>query len=147
MPQVECLLREALGARGVKLKAPEPRKRGRPPRRNEMSDDGPEWFAPKRYGFGAGLPIAWQGWAVTIGFIAISTALALLFAIRPLLFIAAVDPDHRHLAGHRAPRPPAAAGAGVGARTTELADRQVALLVDQPPFVEVAPAWSAPLAR
>ncbi|MEP7130119.1 MAG: toxin-antitoxin system HicB family antitoxin [Sphingomicrobium sp.] len=30
--QVECLLREALDARGVKLKAPSPRKRGRPPR-------------------------------------------------------------------------------------------------------------------
>ena len=28
--QIECLLREALGARGVKLKAPSPRKRGRP---------------------------------------------------------------------------------------------------------------------
>jgi hypothetical protein len=28
--QVECLLREALGARGVKLKAPAARKRGRP---------------------------------------------------------------------------------------------------------------------
>ncbi|WP_114227578.1 MULTISPECIES: hypothetical protein [Sphingomonas] len=26
--------------------------------------DGPEWFEPKRVGFGAGLPIAWQGWAV-----------------------------------------------------------------------------------
>lgn len=30
--QVECLLREALGARGVKLKLPTPRKRGRPPK-------------------------------------------------------------------------------------------------------------------
>ena len=30
--QVECLLREALGGRGVKLKAPSPRKRGRPPK-------------------------------------------------------------------------------------------------------------------
>jgi hypothetical protein len=30
--QVECLLREALAARGVKLKAPVTRKRGRPPR-------------------------------------------------------------------------------------------------------------------
>ena len=28
--QVECLLREALAGRGVKLKAPAPRKRGRP---------------------------------------------------------------------------------------------------------------------
>ena len=24
----------------------------------------PEWFAPKRFGYGFGLPIAWQGWAV-----------------------------------------------------------------------------------
>jgi hypothetical protein len=30
--QIECLLREALAARGVKLKAPMSRKRGRPPR-------------------------------------------------------------------------------------------------------------------
>jgi hypothetical protein len=30
--QVECLLREALGSRGVKLKAPAARKRGRPPK-------------------------------------------------------------------------------------------------------------------
>jgi hypothetical protein len=31
--QVECLLREALHARGVKLKASAPRKRGRPPKK------------------------------------------------------------------------------------------------------------------
>ena len=31
--------------------------------------DGPEWFAPKRYGYGAGLPISWQGWALTIAFL------------------------------------------------------------------------------
>jgi hypothetical protein len=30
--QVECLLREALAERGVKLKAPVARKRGRPPK-------------------------------------------------------------------------------------------------------------------
>ena len=35
--QVECLLREALRARGVKLKDPGPRRRGRPPR--EKKDD------------------------------------------------------------------------------------------------------------
>ena len=28
-----------------------------------MKDDKP-WFAPKRFGYGAGLPIAWQGWAL-----------------------------------------------------------------------------------
>lgn len=33
--QVEVLLREALAARGVKLKAPEPRRRGRPPGKKE----------------------------------------------------------------------------------------------------------------
>ncbi len=30
--QVECLIREALKARGVKLEAPQPVKRGRPPK-------------------------------------------------------------------------------------------------------------------
>jgi hypothetical protein len=33
--QVECLLREALTGRGVKLRAPEVRKRGRPPKGDE----------------------------------------------------------------------------------------------------------------
>ncbi|WP_336978817.1 hypothetical protein [Altererythrobacter fulvus] len=23
-----------------------------------------DWFAPKKYGYGSGLPIAWQGWVV-----------------------------------------------------------------------------------
>ena len=32
--QVECLIREALKARGVKLDAPQPVKRGRPPKEN-----------------------------------------------------------------------------------------------------------------
>ena len=30
--------------------------------------EGPEWFAPKRYGYGAGLPITWQGWAIVLGY-------------------------------------------------------------------------------
>jgi hypothetical protein len=33
--QIECLLREALNARGVTLKAPSARKRGRPPKKEE----------------------------------------------------------------------------------------------------------------
>jgi len=36
--EIECLLREALGRRGVKLKAPEQRKRGRP--RTRRKNDG-----------------------------------------------------------------------------------------------------------
>jgi hypothetical protein len=35
--EIECLIREALLARGVKLKSPAPRKRGRPPK--EKSDE------------------------------------------------------------------------------------------------------------
>ena len=31
----------------------------------------PEWFAPKTYGMGSGLPIAWQGWAVLVIYLAI----------------------------------------------------------------------------
>lgn len=33
-------------------------------------DDG-AWFAPKRFGYGAGLPIAWQGWAVLVAYLAV----------------------------------------------------------------------------
>jgi hypothetical protein len=33
--QVECLIREALRARGVKLDAPQPVKRGRPPKEQD----------------------------------------------------------------------------------------------------------------
>jgi hypothetical protein len=34
-----------------------------------MSDD-PDWFAPKRIGFGA-TPNSWQGWALLVGYIAL----------------------------------------------------------------------------
>jgi len=34
--------------------------------------DGPEWFAPKRFGYGAGLPISWQGWTLTAAFMGFS---------------------------------------------------------------------------
>jgi hypothetical protein len=40
--------------------------------------DGPEWFAPKRFGIGSGLPIAWQGWVVLLvyaGLIALAVAM------------------------------------------------------------------------
>jgi hypothetical protein len=41
--------------------------------------DGPDWFAPRRFGYGSGLPIAWQGWAVYLGyFVLLGTATLLL---------------------------------------------------------------------
>ena len=57
-----------------------------------MSDDGPEWFAAKRYGYGSGLPIAWQGWAVTLGFMAIIFAALLLFRNKPIALFAILVP-------------------------------------------------------
>jgi hypothetical protein len=57
-----------------------------------MSDDGPEWFAPKRYGYGSGLPIAWQGWAVTLGYTALIFASIFVFAKRPLVLFAILIP-------------------------------------------------------
>ena len=41
-----------------------------------------EWFAPKRYGLGSGLPIAWQGWAVLLGYLGIVAAAFLLLGER-----------------------------------------------------------------
>jgi hypothetical protein len=54
-----------------------------------MNDD-PEWFAPKRFGYGAGLPIRWQGWVLTIGYTCIAVALAFIFRDRPVALIAAL---------------------------------------------------------
>lgn len=41
-----------------------------------------EWFAPKRYGSGSGLPIAWQGWVATLLYVGIVIGAALLLAQR-----------------------------------------------------------------
>jgi hypothetical protein len=30
------------------------------------------WFSPKRYGFGAGLPCSWEGWAVLAAYLAVT---------------------------------------------------------------------------
>ena len=41
-----------------------------------MDKDDGAWFAPKRFGYGAGLPIRWQGWAVLLGYLAAIGSLA-----------------------------------------------------------------------
>lgn len=65
-------------------------------------DDG-AWFGPKAFGYGAGLPIRWQGWALVIahfGLILLGVVLlgnhpkavtlwALLFGLLPLPLYAA----------------------------------------------------------
>ena len=55
-------------------------------------DDGPEWFAPKRYGYGSGLPISWQGWLVTLGYSALLIGSAVLLKDRPVKLIAVAIP-------------------------------------------------------
>ena len=55
--------------------------------------DGPEWFAPKRYGYGSGLPISWQGWSLTIGYGVIAAGLVItLRRHNPIQFVAAIIP-------------------------------------------------------
>jgi len=54
--------------------------------------DGPEWFAPKRYGLGSGLPISWQGWVVTLAFAAIVGGATFAFRDRPLPLVVVVAP-------------------------------------------------------
>ncbi|HMJ92888.1 MAG TPA: hypothetical protein VK472_02180 [Allosphingosinicella sp.] len=44
------------------------------------NEDG-AWFAPKRNGYGSGLPIAWQGWALLFAFLAGIAAATLLITI------------------------------------------------------------------
>ncbi|WP_054531518.1 hypothetical protein [Erythrobacter sp. SG61-1L] len=64
-----------------------------------------DWFAPKKYGYGAGMPIAWQGWVVLAAYLLVvfgaalampvhdpngilATSGVILFATAILLFIA-----------------------------------------------------------
>lgn len=54
--------------------------------------EGPEWFAPKRYGYGASLPISWQGWALMLGFTASAIAVGLALHRHPLQLVAALVP-------------------------------------------------------
>lgn len=53
---------------------------------------GKPWFAPKTFGYGSGLPIAWQGWVMlAVHLLAIAGAIYLArthFGHRPPLVIA-----------------------------------------------------------
>jgi len=54
--------------------------------------DGPEWFAPKRYGYGSGMPISWQGWVVTLAYVALLIAASVAFKDQPLRLVAVAVP-------------------------------------------------------
>lgn len=55
-----------------------------------LFDDNRPWFRQKAYGYGAGLPIAWQGWALLALHLAVIGGLAFGFQDRPLALAAAV---------------------------------------------------------
>ena len=55
--------------------------------RNEQDE---AWFAPKRYGYGTSLPIAWQGWAALTGYILSIAAAGLLLPYSWIAFVGLV---------------------------------------------------------
>ena len=48
------------------------------------------WWAPKRFGYGAGLPIAWQGWAVSLAYALLVTGAAIGLLPRNILAFVAI---------------------------------------------------------
>ena len=57
--------------------------------RGTETDDG-AWFLPKTYGYGAGLPIAWQGWALILAYCILVTLSALLILRHSVLAFIAI---------------------------------------------------------
>lgn len=57
-----------------------------------MFEDSKPWFRAKRYGLGAGLPIAWQGWVLLAAHVGLILGVAQLLADRPMLLLAIVIP-------------------------------------------------------
>jgi hypothetical protein len=45
------------------------------------------WFRAKKFGYGAGLPFKWQGWALLLGHMALIIGAALLFKDSPVIFV------------------------------------------------------------
>ena len=48
------------------------------------------WWAAKRYGYGANLPIAWQGWAVMLAYFALLAGAGFLFLPEQVIAFLAV---------------------------------------------------------
>lgn len=56
-----------------------------------MTGDGPIWFVPRRYGYGAN-PVTWQGWAITVAFILLALWVIAHFKGQPLIEFALLIP-------------------------------------------------------
>ena len=55
-------------------------------------NDNPEWFAEKRFGCGSGLPIAWQGWALSAAFATLIFAAWYFLRHKALAFVSVIVP-------------------------------------------------------
>jgi hypothetical protein len=51
-----------------------------------------QWFAPKRYGYGCGLPTCWQGWLVLGVYAALILGSSYWLADKPLPLLSIVIP-------------------------------------------------------
>ena len=49
-----------------------------------LFDDRP-WFRPKSRGYGAGLPVAWQGWVLLASHVALVAGVSVLLRDRPVM--------------------------------------------------------------
>ncbi|NYF33187.1 hypothetical protein [Sphingopyxis sp. JAI108] len=47
--------------------------------------DNRPWFRAKSHGYGTGLPIAWQGWALMALHVTLITGVIMLFRDRPVM--------------------------------------------------------------
>ncbi|WP_028314325.1 hypothetical protein [Desulfatibacillum aliphaticivorans] len=50
--------------------------------KNDHKDEKDIWFPAKKYGWGWGIPLTWQGWAVMVGYMLLMTVGA-VFLTRP----------------------------------------------------------------
>ena len=55
-----------------------------------LLNDSRPWFRHKSFGYGAGLPVAWQGWALLASHIALLVGLGALLREHPVALVAAV---------------------------------------------------------
>lgn len=49
--------------------------------------DNKPWFAAKKFGYGAGLPISWKGWVFLLSYIASAMGIGLIFGGNILIWL------------------------------------------------------------
>ena len=55
-----------------------------------LMDDSKPWFRQKSFGYGAGLPIAWQGWALLTAHVALLVGIGAMLRDHPVALVSVV---------------------------------------------------------